>query len=341
MIQSLRLKNFRKFKEISLDLNSKIVILTGSNGIGKTTILEAIYLIATTKSHRTTELSSLITEEENFSLIELQTDQKFKLMLNKEEKKAFINDISYPKFSDFIGQIPVILFSPSDMELLKGSKSVRRRFLDLEISLLDKAYLRLIMTYKRLLKERNEILKVFSDEKELVLQVITTQMLELIEKIYRKRTTFLSQLNSFLSKICRDLKMEDIKLSYLASYSLENLEKCFLSKRKTDLATKTTNIGIHRDDFLIEMNGQSAKEFASEGQGRNIVLAIKLAIMEFYKQSKKDVILLLDDVFSSMDQKRINHILEYVKQEPQTLITTTSIFNIPDDLIRDAKIIKL
>ncbi len=341
MIQSLRLKNFRKFKEISLDLNSKIVILTGSNGIGKTTILEAIYLIATTKSHRTTELSSLITEEENFSLIELQSDQKFKLMLNKEEKKAFINDISYPKFSDFIGQIPVILFSPSDMELLKGSKSVRRRFLDLEISLLDKAYLRLIMTYKRLLKERNEILKVFSDEKELVLQVITTQMLELIEKIYRKRTTFLSQLNSFLSKICRDLKMEDIKLSYLASYSLENLEKCFLSKRKTDLATKTTNIGIHRDDFLIEMNGQSAKEFASEGQGRNIVLAIKLAIMEFYKQSKKDVILLLDDVFSSMDQKRINHILEYVKQEPQTLITTTSIFNIPDDLIRDAKIIKL
>lgn len=341
MIQSLRLKNFRKFKEISLDLNSKIVILTGSNGIGKTTILEAIYLIATTKSHRTTELSSLITEEENFSLIELQSDQKFKLMLNKEEKKAFINDISYPKFSDFIGQIPVILFSPSDMELLKGSKSVRRRFLDLEISLLDKAYLRLIMTYKRLLKERNEILKVFSDEKELVLQVITTQMLELIEKIYRKRTTFLSQLNSFLSKICRDLKMEDIKLSYLASYNLENLEKCFLSKRKTDLATKTTNIGIHRDDFLIEMNGQSAKEFASEGQGRNIVLAIKLAIMEFYKQSKKDVILLLDDVFSSMDQKRINHILEYVKQEPQTLITTTSIFNIPDDLIRDAKIIKL
>lgn len=341
MIQSLRLKNFRKFKEISLDLNSKIVILTGSNGIGKTTILEAIYLIATTKSHRTTELSSLITEEENFSLIELQSDQKFKLMLNKEEKKAFINDISYPKFSDFIGQIPVILFSPSDMELLKGSKSVRRRFLDLEISLLDKAYLRLIMTYKRLLKERNELLKVFSNEKELVLQVITTQMLELIEKIYRKRTTFLSQLNSFLSKICRDLKMEDIKLSYLASYSLENLEKCFLSKRKTDFATKTTNIGIHRDDFLIEMNGQSAKEFASEGQGRNIVLAIKLAIMEFYKQSKKDVILLLDDVFSSMDQKRINHILEYVKQEPQTLITTTSIFNIPDDLIRDAKIIKL
>ncbi len=341
MINSLKLINFRKFKELSLDLASKIVILTGANGIGKTSVLEAIYLIATTKSHRTTEFTSLLTEGETYSVVELKSEKNYKLIFNKNEKKAYVNDVFYPKFSEFIGQIPVVLFSPSDIELLQGSKSVRRRFLDLEISLLDKSYLRLIMAYKRLLKERNEILKVFSQEKALMLQVVTNQMLEFIEEIYLKRLNFLNQLNQTLKDICKDLQMETIHLKYLATYDIENLEKSFSSKLKTDIATKTTNLGIHRDDFLIEMDGQNAKEFASEGQGRNAVLAIKLAVMEFYKQANKDVLLLLDDVFSSMDQKRINHILEYIKNEPQTLITTTSIFNIPDHLIRDAKIIKL
>ncbi|MDE5856545.1 MAG: hypothetical protein K2H06_05815 [Anaeroplasmataceae bacterium] len=119
------------------------------------------------------------------------------------------------------------------------------------------------------------------------------------------------------------------------------MEESFKSKLSYDLLTKTTNIGLHRDDFKIELNSLEAKEFASEGQMRNAILAIKFALKEIYKEKGQDIILLLDDVFASIDQKRINHIMEYIKNEHQTFITTTSLFNIPDELLKEAQIIRL
>lgn len=341
MIQNLRLTHFRKFTSLKLDFKSKTVIFTGPNAIGKTSILEAIYLISTSKSHRTNDLTSLIQNNEDNAMIELQAEKNFKILLSTQGKQSYINGINYPKLSDFIGGFPVVMFSPSDLELIQGSKSARRRFLDLELSLIDKSYLRAIMNYKKLVKERNELLKIYTEEKKLVLDVITKQIFEYITKIYHIRTKFLEHMNQKLELVCKQLESEKIELSYLPTYDINHLEKSFNSKLSYDLLTKTTNIGLHRDDFKVSIAGLEAKEFASEGQLRNATLAIKLALKELKEENGQSIILLLDDVFASIDQKRINHIMEYIKDEHQAFITTTSLFNIPDVLLKTSQIIRL
>lgn len=341
MINSINLKNFRKFENLNLEFKNKIIIFTGQNAVGKTTILEAIYLISTSKSHRTNDIKTIIKDEKDFSNVILKGDKTYKIEITKDGKKSFINDIPYQKISEFIGRIPVIMFSPYDIDLILGTKMYRRRFLDLEISLLDKNYLRNISIYKKLLKERNELLKIYSSDKKIMLDVITKQLEELIKKIYDQRRLFLDLLNNKLKYVCNKLECETLNLQYLPTYDINNLDESFNLKLKYDILTKTTNIGIHRDDFQININSIEAKEYASEGQMRNAILAIKLALKEIYSEKNKDIILLLDDVFSSIDQKRINHIMEYIKSENQTFITTTSLFNIPDYLLKEAQIIRL
>lgn len=341
MIHHLELKNFRKFQDLNLDFKSKVVIFTGPNAIGKTTVLEAIYLLSTSKSHRTSDVKSLIKNNESFCSAELQEDKTYKIEITSEGKKSYINDIFYSKLSDFIGKIPVLLFSPYDLELIQGSKSARRRFLDLELSLIDKTYLRGIMTYKKLLKERNELLKIYSEDKKLMLDVLTSQLIELIYKLSKQRIQFLNQINEKLKWVCQRLECEELSLEYIPSYDIHHCEESFKMKEKYDILSKTTNIGLHRDDFKIQLNCLEAKEFASEGQMRNAILALKLALKEIYTDQNKEIILLLDDVFASIDQTRMNHIMEYIKQEHQTFITTTSLFNIPDFLLKEAQIIRL
>lgn len=341
MIKNIELENFRKFKSLNINTESKIVILTGPNAIGKTSVLEAIYLISTSKSHRTSDLKDVIEENSDYSIIKINSNKRYKLVLSKEGRKSFINEKEYSKLSDFIGNLNVLMFSPSDIELITGLKGTRRRFLDIEISLLDKVYLKEITAYRKLLKERNEILKVYKEENKLMLDIITNQLIELINVIAKKRINCINLINQNLKEITKKLECENIELKYLPTYDLNNINKSFENKLAYDLISKTTNIGVHRDDFEIKINDKFIQSFGSEGQMRNTILAIKLAIMEIYKKENKDIILLLDDVFASIDQKRINKIMEYIKLEKQTFITTTSLFNIPDELLKEAKIIKL
>lgn len=341
MIFKLKLTNFRKFKHLELDLKNKVLIITGHNAIGKTSILESIYLVGTSKSHRTNDVENLINNEEDYLKIELESEKKYEVIISKEGKTNFINDVKYSKISDFIGNLNVIMFSPLDIDLINGSKSVRRRFLDLEVSLLDKSYLRATIAYKKLLKERNELLKNFNEDSKLMLKVLNEQIFELIKSINSKRNVFINSLNSHLKNVCDKLKIENIQLEYEATYDINDLNRSFNNKLNYDILTKTTNIGPHRDDFKINLNNLDAKEYASEGQSRSTVLAIKLALKEIYKKENKEIILLLDDIFASIDQKRINSIMEYIKDEHQTFITTTSILNIPDELLSNAKIIRL
>lgn len=341
MIKNIKLKNFRKFIELELYTDSQVVLLTGANATGKTSILEAIYFIATTKSHRTNEQETMIHQNSDFSEIEIEAEKKYKIILSKQGKTNYINDISYSKLSEFIGNLDVIMVSPLDISLINGSKGVRRRFLDLEISLLDKSYLRAIMVYKKLLKERNELLKAYNEEKKVILEVITHQLEENIHFLYQKRISFIELLNKSLVKVTDRLNCEKIRLEYEPSYDINNLQKSFSQKLNYDLLSKTTNIGLHRDNVKIFMNEDKIENYASEGQTRTAILAIKLAVKEIYAEKGKKVILLLDDIFSSIDQKRMNHIMNYIKNEQQTFITTTSLFQIPDELIRKAKIIKL
>lgn len=341
MIKNIELENFRKFKTLNINTESKIVILTGPNAIGKTSVLESIYLTSTSKSHRTTELKDVIEENSEYSIIKINSNKRFKLVLSKDGRKSFINEKEYSKLSDFIGNLNVMMFSPLDIELITGQKGTRRRFLDIEISLLDKLYLKEITAYRKLLKERNELLKLYKEENKLMLDVITNQLIEILNVVANKRIRFINLINDYLKVISNKLECESIELNYLPTYDLKKINKSFENKLAYDLISKTTNIGLHRDDFEIKINDKDISSFGSEGQMRNTILAIKLAIMEIYKKENKDIILLLDDVFASIDQKRINKIMEYIKTEKQTFITTTSLFNIPDELLKEAKIIKL
>lgn len=341
MIQRISLTNFRKFQKLDLEFKNKIIIFTGPNAVGKTSILEAIYLLSTSKSHRTNDIESLIRQNEEYSVVEIKENKKYKMILSKTGKQSFINDVPYPKIGDFIGEISSILFSPTDIDLIQGSKSVRRRFLDLELSLIDKRYLKSLYSYKKLLKERNELLKRYNEQENLILEVLTNQIIDLIENLYQVRIHFLEKINNYLRNVCEKLSCETIYLKYHPSYDIHHLKENFQSKLNYDLLTKTTNLGLHRDDFEIFLDGVEAKEFASEGQLRNTILAIKLAIKEIYQSKGKQPIFLLDDVFASLDKTRINHIMEYIQNERQTFITTTSLFNIPDGLLKDAQIIRL
>lgn len=342
MIKKIYLKNFRKFNELELDTNNNIIVFTGPNAVGKTSVLESIYLTSTSKSHRTLDLETMILQNEEYSIIEIEENKTYKVILSKEGKRNYINNVEYSKISDFIGNLKVVMFSPHDLDLINGSKGSRRRFLDIDISLIDKCYLRALTAYKKILKERNEILKKYQNQDELILKVLTSQLVEQIKIIANKRILFLNSLNEELKKISKELECEEIKLTYLPTYDLDNIINSFKNKKHYDLISKTTNIGPHRDDFKIEIDNLEAIEFASEGQKRTIVLAIKLALKELYFQEfKEEPILLLDDIFAALDQKRINHIMAYIKDKSQTFITTTSIFSIPDELLKNAKVIRL
>lgn len=342
MIEKIQLKNFRKFSSFELECSAPIVIFTGPNAAGKTSILESVYLAFTSKSHRTNEIESCIMNNEEFAKLKIQESKKeFQVVLSKTSKNYSINGKQYTKVSDYIGHVPILMFSPSDIELVSGSKGNKRHFLDLEISLLDKRYLRDVSNYKKILKERNEVLKNETKKDPLILDVLTNELIEELQKVYRSRIQFIDLLNQKLSLVSKELECENISISYLPTYDIDCIKECFERKKSYDQITKTTNIGAHRDDFVILMNGKDSKMYASEGQKRNIVLAMKLALKKIYEDKNQKVILLLDDVFASMDQKRINHIMKYIKTDSQTMITTTSLFNIPDHLLKDAKIVKL
>lgn len=340
MITQIKLKNFRLFEEFYLKTSASLVILSGKNAVGKTSILESVYLCSTSKSHRSTDLSTLILTPQEYAVCEVEADALYKVVLSKEGKALFINRLEIKKSSEFIGNLSVVLFSPYDLSLVQGTKGDKRRFLDLEISLLDKSYLQASSLYKRLLRERNDVLKQAKYDIR-YLDVLTKDLCGYLETIYKKRVRFLKDLNLYLKNITDAMRLEPITLKYQATYD-EDIYSSFKQKEKQDILSKTTTIGAHRDSFMIHIHGQDASVYASEGQIRTICIAVKLALKEYITAVRgKEPILLLDDVFAALDKTRIACLTEYVKKNQQTFITTTSILEIPDELLKNAQVIRI
>lgn len=340
MIKKIHLKNFRRFDDLVLDVQSPLLILSGRNAAGKTTILEAIYLCSTSKSHRTNELNELITAGREYAVCEIEASKRLKMILSAQGKSLFINQREISKLSDFIGNLQVVMFSPYDLRLIQGSKAERRRFLDMELSLLDKSYLRASAAYKRLLKERNDLLKTQNIDMK-YLDVLTKQLIEVLDILYHKRIEFIHELNTYLRQISSDMQIEEIRLEYEKTYG-EDIYASFKAKEKTDILTRVTSIGSHRDDFRIFIDNLDAGAYASEGQIRTICIAIKLAVKEYITfKTTEEPVLLLDDVFAALDKNRIESLTKYVKRSRQTFITTTSILEIPDELLKNASVLRI
>lgn len=340
MIKSIKLSGFRIFNNYETIINNNLVIFSGYNATGKTSILEAINYIATAKSHRTNNLDELINNNSEYFQIDLVADKSYRAIYSKNAKSFLIDGNKYNKISDFVGNLNTVMFSPIDINLVSGPKSVRRRFINQELSLLDKKYLYLLNSYNKVLKERNECLKLNKIDDKL-LNILTNELITLAKRICNKRKEFINKLNESLKHLSKELNIEDISIEYNPAY-LNDMIKAYNNKLSYDIFTKTTNLGPHRDDLIIKIDNNLAMSYASEGQSRMIAIIIKLALREIIEKTKGiKPIMLLDDVFASIDNKRINNLIKFIKDGYQAILTTTSTVDIPDELLKEALVIRL
>lgn len=356
-IKNIWLKNFRNYDDIKIDLKNGINIIYGDNAQGKTNLLESIYVLGLTKSHRSFIDNNLIKQGSVESFIKgtinkNNIDTKYEVNLGNNKLLKIDSDI-IKKNSDYISNVNIIIFYPDDIDLIKGSPNIRRRFLNLELSQLYSSYLIVLNDYQKLLKMRNDYLKnSFQNFDKNYFNIITDYLIEKAVIIYKMRNKFIEKLNTYVKKIYLDISsISNFNIKYKTSYNFENYNIDYLKKKlrelyennlENDLKYKTTTIGPHKDDIEFYINKFNIKQYGSQGQQRMAVLAIKLAEIEIFKIYKKEnPILLLDDVFSELDSTKKNNLLNYIKNDIQTIITTTDLNNIDKKIINQAKLIQI
>lgn len=343
VLKNIDINNFRNYTSLSLDLNPRLNIFVGENGMGKTNILEAIYFLAITKSHRNSVDKKMIKQDDFLSKIKGKVkylnrlDQNLEINLSELEKKVKIDNNEIKKLSDYISNLNVVLFSPETIELLKGSPSVRRKFLNVEIAQINNKYLKQLNLYNKLLKTRNEYLKTISNSKfvdEVYFDIITERLIDCAVYIYQQRNSFINQINKYIELIYTQIaKNKNLRLKYLTSLAnfddekiKEYLKTKFTISFKNEVEQKTTLFGPHRDDFIFVMNDKDLKSYGSQGQQRIALLSLKLAEVKIFREvTKENPILLLDDIFSELDKFKKKNILEYIDEDIQIILTTTDI----------------
>ncbi len=334
-IKNLKLTNFRNYQELTTNFNKHTNILIGKNAQGKTSILESLHILGLTKSHKVTKDRDVIKIGADYakinSVINLNDkDIELDIVISKLGKKAKYNQIELERLSEYIGILNVVIFAPEDLDLIKGNPQIRRKFLDLEIGQISKEYLYALLNYKKVLKQRNDLLKAMQQKKEedmLLLDIITDQLIDYLEKIVKQRIKFINKINEYTNRIYKKLanSTENLVVKYLPSIK-KDYKKEFVNKYKYDIITGTTNLGAHRDDIEFYLNNQFIKTFASQGEMRSAVLSVKLALIDFIYEYKKEYpILLLDDVLSELDEERQNSLIEYIQNKTQNFITATEI----------------
>lgn len=351
-VTNLKLTNFRNYDFLNLSFAKKNIFF-GENGAGKTNILESIYVLALTKSFRTINDKILIKTKSNNLKIEGEildkSKRKYYLEITDLGKNVKINQKKISKLSEYISNITVVLFSPDDFKIIKDTPNVRRRLLNVDIIQFDKEYLGLLNKYNKTLKHRNSYLRTMYinnlADKE-YLNILTDNLIEIGLKIYRKRKEFLNKINNFLDKkYYKITKIENLKIEYLSEY--KNLEKEKLKDKynnslSKDLAFGKTTIGIHHDDYKFIFKKANIKDYGSEGQQKNAIIAYKLSLIDLFMAEKGKIpILLLDDLFSELDAKKINNIINLLKKRVQMFITTTELEVLSKKLISNSKIFKL
>ncbi len=340
-ITSLSIKNFRNIDNLLLKFDKKTNAIIGDNAQGKTNIIEAIYTAINAKSFRTKNDIELIkTEQESckirLNFIKNQREQQIDMMISRDNKKKIaINGVALNKTFELIGYLNIVLFSPEDLKLVKGSPTERRRFLNREISHIDKKYLNYLINYNRVLNQKNKFLK-FNSEKveEISLDIWDEQLAKYGKYIIKKRFNYIKNISKKASQIHRQISenKEELILKYQSDLYDENdaiIEKKTIEKLKSarvkDMRYGYTTVGPHREDFELFINQKNLKKYGSQGQQRSALLAVKLAEIEIINHVIGEYpILLLDDVMSELDNNRQMILLKEIKRT-QTLLTTTDL----------------
>lgn len=334
-IRSLKLKNYRNYDLLKLDFDGAANIFYGDNAQGKTNILEAVYISGTTKSHRGAKDRELIRFGQDESHIEAIVekngiDYQLDMHLKKNSPKGIaINKMPIRKASELFGIVNFVFFSPEDLNIIKNGPSERRRFIDMELSQLDRVYLSNLTNYNRIVNQRNHLLKSMGMGGELkdTLEVWDMQLIQYGDKIIERRKEFLDRVNEIISFIHKKLtgNREEIQVIYEPSNGNLTLEQALQKNRERDIRIKSTSAGPHRDDICFMVGGLDIRRYGSQGQQRTAALSLKLSEIELVKQAAKDTpVLLLDDVLSELDKHRQNYLLDSIN-DIQTLITCTGV----------------
>jgi len=359
-ITSLKLYNFRNYENLSLDFSNKQNIIIGQNGAGKTNIVEAIYVLAITKSFRGSLDKVLIKNGSKEMSIEGKIKDKinhiYKLNLSEEGKIVKIDNNKIAKLSNYISKINVVLFTPEDTNVIKNSPTARRNMINIEISQLENGYLHLLNEYNKVLKQRNAFLKLMYVNKLAspdYLWILTDKLIDIGLKLSEFRKKFIDDINKYYDDISYSVtKKRGLKISYVSSYKnktkkeLMNKYKYYLDK---DVIIGKTSIGIHHDDFVFSINNNNLKDYGSEGEQKNAIICFKLAEIEIFMKDKGIYpILILDDFASVLDGKKINNLLKKLNKNLQIFITTTDLKHINTKIlnnctvfdIKDGKVVK-
>ena len=369
-IKTLKLKNYRNYEEIEVNFDPKINIIYGNNAAGKTNLLESIYICSTSKSHKNTKENDIINFDKNESHIKLvfnrgeqpldmsSTSYKNEIIdiqLNRDSKKGVAkNGIKVEKLSEFLGFFNAIMFAPEDLNIIKDGPAIRRKFLDIQLSQIDKIYVNVIQNYNKTLNQRNALLKDIykttgNNRKDLIsiLDTYDEQMVDYGLEVIKKRRENIKELAKKIYNI--HLLISDNKEKLIVDYendilgaSSNNPKEMYLNKlketRDTDIKNQYTMIGPHRDDISFKVEDKDIRKFGSQGQKKTTAISLKLSELEMLKEKINDTpVLLLDDVFSELDENRQKLLVKNLKGI-QTIITCTGIKKNIFDLLKPEKV---
>jgi len=350
-LHQVALADFRNYVHEVVALGSGLNIVFGANAQGKTNLLEAVNMIATTRLLRGPRDSEAIRIGAPKALIEAELADSGTLLGIEIQagvrKKAFVNRLLLPRASDLIGRLPAVCFSAQALEIVRGEPSSRRLFLDLELSQFYPAYLVHLASYKRALDQRNALLKAsgFSKIDQDHFDVWEAEMADHGVALRNFRRTFVSDLVKTAADLHRVVAAdENLSISYDAAHSTpEELREQFVSSRIRDIDRGSTSVGPHRDLLTIEINGNDVRSFGSQGQQRSVVIALKLAVLRLgIEQLGVAPLLLLDDVFSDLDRCRRQLLVQVIASEAgQVVITCTEPEQVGDALLSNAKLLKV
>lgn len=356
-IQKIELKNFRNYYDLDINFNDKLNIIIGNNAQGKTNILEAIYFLSITKSFLSVHDKTLVNKDSNFSRVagDVITDgfkRNLSVLINSEGKKLEVNGKLIKRHIDYLGNLRIIIFSPDDIRLLKDSPANRRRFLNIELSQLYDRYVKILSEFNIILKQRNEYLKVIKNGNinQDYLNILNEKYVDLSVSIYNYRNNFIKKINEYISLKYYSISGDNgLIIKYINDIGIDNrsnMIKNMLDKldevKNRDIMYGSSTIGPHKDNFCFYLNENNLSMFGSQGQLKMSVLALKLAEIDVFKSVTGDnPILLLDDIFSELDIEKRNKLINFLNDDVQTIMTTTDLSEIDENLIRIANIYRI
>lgn len=349
-INKLKLVNFRNYETLNLNFHNNLNIIYGNNGVGKTNLIESIYVLSLTKSFRINNDRNLIKNGEISTKIEgeveVNTTNNYQVIINKEGKKVKIDNNIISRISEYISNINIVLLEPEEQMIFKASPQIRRKMLNIEISQLKKDYIVYLNSYNKVLKQRNFYLRelyINGNASKEYLDILTKKLVDYGLKIYNYRKDFIDKINNYINKKYHEIfENGDLFIKYNSDYKNKTSDEIIENYKKNynrEIIMGKTLIGIHHDDITFLLDNKNIAEWGSNGQQKNAMFSFKLSEIEIINEEKGTYpILILDDLFSALDNIKIQNIIKLLNNDIQTFITTTELDRIDEKLLKNATI---